>query len=103
MITIDISQQIPKLIGIFTDEHKLIERLRNDILLTYRHDLSITTSCLHEITTEQSLTSLHGNTLMFMWNQLFIYYLVRAYGADMAQLKKRNDKPMSIGICKRSN
>jgi tetratricopeptide (TPR) repeat protein len=87
MTTIDDSQQIPKLIGIFTDEHKLIERLRNDILLTYRHDLSITTSCLHEITTEQSLTSLHGNTLMFMWNQLFIYYLVRAYGADMAQLK----------------
>jgi hypothetical protein len=87
MITIDDLKQVPKLIGMFTDEHKLIERLRNDILLTYRHDLSITTTCLREISTEQSLMSLHGNTLMFMWNQLFIYYLVRAYGTDMTELK----------------
>ncbi|CAF2974522.1 unnamed protein product, partial [Rotaria sp. Silwood2] len=48
-------QTYSKLVNIFTDEQTLIERLRHDIILTYRQDLPITISCLDEIKTEQSL------------------------------------------------
>ncbi|CAF4677609.1 unnamed protein product [Rotaria sp. Silwood1] len=54
-------QKYSKLVNVFTDERTLIERLRHDILLTYRHDLPITISRLDEIKTEQSLMSLDKN------------------------------------------
>lgn len=38
-----------KLNGIFINECALIDRLRRDILLTYRNDLSISISSLHDI------------------------------------------------------
>jgi tetratricopeptide (TPR) repeat protein len=77
-----------KLVDIFENIDKLIDRLRKDILLTYRNDLPISISSLKEITTEQSLMNLLGNTLMFMWNQLFIYYLIKSPNIDMNKLKK---------------
>ncbi|CAF0825076.1 unnamed protein product [Adineta steineri] len=80
--------QSSKMVNIFRDEHTLIERLRQDILLTYRNDFSINISSLREITIEQSLTSLDENSLMFVWNQLFIYYLVNSSHINMEILKK---------------
>ncbi|CAF1033956.1 unnamed protein product [Adineta steineri] len=80
--------QSSKMVNIFSDKHTLIERLRQDILLTYRNDFSINISSLREITIEQSLTSLDENSLMFVWNQLFIYYLVNSSHIDMETLKK---------------
>ncbi|CAF3539695.1 unnamed protein product [Adineta steineri] len=76
------------MVNIFSDEHTLIERLRQDIVLTYRNDFSINISFLREITIEQSLTNLDGNSLMFVWNQLFIYYLVNFSHINMEILKK---------------
>ncbi|CAF4544167.1 unnamed protein product [Rotaria sp. Silwood2] len=81
-------QKYSKLVNIFTDERTLIERLRHDILLTYRHDLSITISCLDEIKTEQSLISLDKNEYTLLWNQVFIYFLVNDSDIDMNRLKK---------------
>ncbi|CAF1188503.1 unnamed protein product, partial [Didymodactylos carnosus] len=80
-------QKYSKLIDIFTDEHTLIERLRQDILLTYRNDLPISISRLDEINSERSLTSLDKNTLMFLWNQFFTDYLINFPHTDMNQLK----------------
>ena len=77
-----------KRVKFFTDESKLIERLRSDILLTYRHDLPIIISCLDEIQIEQSLLSLDKNTFLLLWNQLFIYYLVNGLDVDMDKLKE---------------
>ena len=77
----------PKTVSIFKNQDELTERLRKDILLTYRNDLPISISSLNEITTEQSLTNLHGNTLMFLWDQLFNYYLMKSPGINMDQLK----------------
>ncbi|CAF4237440.1 unnamed protein product, partial [Rotaria sordida] len=65
-----------------------IERLRHDILLTYRHDLPITIQCLDEIKTEQSLMSLDKNEYTILWNQAFIYHLVNDLDIDMNELKK---------------
>ncbi|CAF4180179.1 unnamed protein product [Rotaria sordida] len=81
-------QEYSKLVNIFTDERTLIERLRHDILLTYRHDLPITIQCLDEIKTEQSLMSLDKNEYTILWNQAFIYYLVNDLDIDMNELKK---------------
>ncbi|CAF4381358.1 unnamed protein product [Rotaria sordida] len=81
-------QEYSKLVNIFTDEQTLIERLRHDILLTYRHDLPITISRLHDIRTEQSLMSLDKNEYTFLWNQAFIHYLVSDSNVDMNELKK---------------
>ena len=77
----------PKVVGIFENQDQLTDRLRKDILLTYRNDLPISVSSLNEITTEQSLTNLHGNTLMFLWDQLFIYYLLKSPNIDMNKAK----------------
>jgi tetratricopeptide (TPR) repeat protein len=81
-------QNYPKVVNIFTDERMLIERLRQDILLTYRNDLPISISSINEISIEQTLTSFDKNSLLFRWNQLFIYYLVHSSNIDMNQLKK---------------
>ncbi|CAF5119902.1 unnamed protein product [Rotaria sp. Silwood1] len=81
-------QKYSKLVNVFTDERTLIERLRHDILLTYRHDLPITISCLDEIKTEQSLMSLDKNEYTLLWNQAFIYYLVNVPDTDMNRLKQ---------------
>ncbi len=71
-----------KLIHIFTNEEKLIEKLRQNILLTYRNDFGINISCLKEITIEQSLINLDRNTSMFLWNQLLLHYLVHSLYTD---------------------
>ncbi|CAF1420529.1 unnamed protein product, partial [Rotaria sordida] len=84
----DEKQKYSKLVNIFTDERTLIEQLRHDILLTYRHDLPITISRLHDIKTEQSLMSLDRNTHTLLWNQAFIHYLVNDPDIDMNRLKK---------------
>lgn len=76
-----------KFIGIFKDQDELIDRLRKDIVLTYRNELPISISSLNEITTERYLTNLHGNTLMFLWDQLFNYYLIKFPKVNMDQLK----------------
>jgi hypothetical protein len=75
-----------KVINIFMNECKLIERLRQDILLTYRNDLPITIS--KEIKTQQSLTFFDKNMTLFSWNQLLIYFFVNSPHIDMKQLKK---------------
>jgi tetratricopeptide (TPR) repeat protein len=80
-------EKYSKLVHIFTDEHTLIDRVRRDILLTYRNDLPINISHLNEITIQQTLTSLDKTTLLFLWNQLFIYYLVNSPHVDMNKLK----------------
>jgi hypothetical protein len=81
-----------KLVDIFEDIDKLIDRLRKDILrkdilLTYRSDLPISISSLNEITIEQSLMNLHGNASIFFWNQLFIHYMIKSPNVDMDKLK----------------
>ena len=83
-------QTYSKLVNIFTNEHALVERLRRDILLTYRNDLSISISSVSDMTIDQSLTNLDETALMFMWNQAFIYYLVNSpvTDADMNKLKE---------------
>ena len=77
-----------KVVGIFDNIDDLIDRLRKDILLTYRCDLPITISTLTEIKIEQSLTNLHGNTLIFVWYQLFVQYLIQKVDRDMQKLKE---------------
>lgn len=77
----------PKLSGIFEDVTELIDRLRKDVLLTYRSDLPISISSIKEIKIEQSLTNLHENTLMFLWDQLFIYYLIKSPNINKSKLK----------------
>lgn len=78
----------PKLIDRFDNIAELIDRLFKDILLTYRCDLPITVSSIKEIKIEQTLTNLHENTLMFLWDQLFINYLTKSPNVDMNQLKE---------------
>ncbi|CAF3949451.1 unnamed protein product [Rotaria sp. Silwood1] len=82
------NQTYSKRVNTFIDDHTLIERLREDILLTYRNDLSISISSLQEMTNQQSLTNLDQNTFMFLWNHLFIYYLVNSSDIDMNKFKK---------------
>ena len=77
-----------KLISIFTDEQKLIKKLRQDIVLTFRDDFPINTSCLKEMKNEQSLISLDNATVMFLWNLVFTYYLFNPSDTDMGELKK---------------
>ncbi|UJR17980.1 hypothetical protein I4U23_004881 [Adineta vaga] len=79
-----------KLVDIFTDEYTLIERLRRDILLTYRSDFSIGIFRVQDTTIELSSTILDETAMMFMWNQAFIYYLVNSplLPTDMIQLKQ---------------
>jgi tetratricopeptide (TPR) repeat protein len=84
----DEQKNYSKVIDIFPDEHKLIERLRQDILLTSRNDFSLSISSLNEISIQQSLTSLDGKSLMFIWNQLFLYFLVESSQIDMNKLKQ---------------
>ena len=79
-------QDHPKLIALFQDINDLIDRLRKDILLTYRSDLPINISSLNENNIEQSLTGLHGNSLALLWNQYFIYYLIRYPDKNMKKL-----------------
>ncbi|CAF4120178.1 unnamed protein product, partial [Rotaria sordida] len=81
-------QKYSKLINIFTDEHMLIERLRRDILFIYRNDLSINISCLHDIEIQQSFTISDQNKGMFLWNHVFIYYLVNSPNIEMKKLKE---------------
>ncbi|CAF4124542.1 unnamed protein product, partial [Rotaria sordida] len=76
----------PEVVEIFEDINTLINRLYKDILLAHR-DLPISISPLYEIKNEQSLTKLDGNTLMFLWDQLFIYYLVHPIKENMEELK----------------
>lgn len=75
-------------VNVFMDERKLIERLRQDILLKYRNDLPINISCLRDMKIEQSLTNLDQTTLTFIWNQLFTYYLVNSSQIKMDKLKE---------------
>ena len=77
-----------KLVDIFNDLTQLINRLRKDILLRYRNDLPINISSINEISIEQSLIHLHGNTLMFIWNQFFFHYLIKSSDVNMDELKK---------------
>ena len=84
----DVRESRGKLIGVFEKIDKLIDRLCKDVLLTCRGDLPISTWSVKEIRIEQSLTNLQGNTLMFLWDQLFIYYLTKFPEIDMDQLKK---------------
>jgi hypothetical protein len=77
-----------KLTQIFNDENILIERLRYDIVLTYRNDLPISFSSIDNMKNDQSLIKLDGSTL-FYWNQLFIHYLVNTQNLDMDQLKEQ--------------
>ncbi|CAF1190173.1 unnamed protein product [Rotaria sp. Silwood1] len=81
-------QKDSKLVEVFTDERTLIERLRHDILLTYRHDLPITISRLNDTKSEQSLMSLDKNSYTLLWNQVLIYCLVNDPYTDMDCLKK---------------
>jgi hypothetical protein len=67
--------------------NNLIDRLRKDILLTHRSDLPISSSSINEIKIEQSLTSLHGNTLPFLWNQIFFHYLIKPSTMHIEELK----------------
>ncbi|CAF1157791.1 unnamed protein product [Rotaria sp. Silwood1] len=81
-------QNHPKLIDLFQNLDELINRLRKDILLTYRSDLPINISSLNENNIEQSLTSLHGNSLALLWNQYFLYYLIKYPNVNMKNLKR---------------
>lgn len=81
-------EKYTKLIHVFPDERALIERLRQDILLTYRNDLPISISYIQEMTNDQSLISLGKNMSLFLWNQLFTYYLVNSRDIDMKKLKQ---------------
>ncbi|CAF1358056.1 unnamed protein product [Adineta steineri] len=83
----DTSQNHRKIIGIFDDVDTLINRLHKDIILGYGTDLPISISPLHEIKNEQSLTKVDGNTLMFLWEQIFLNYLVHPMTSTMEQLK----------------
>ncbi|CAF1166622.1 unnamed protein product [Adineta steineri] len=74
-------------IHIFTNESLLIDRLRHDILLTYRNDLPISVSYLDEIKHEQSFINSDTHTYLFLWNQLFFYLLVNSDDLDMNKLK----------------
>jgi hypothetical protein len=58
----NVKEKYSKLVKVFTDERTLIERLRHDILLTYRNDLPINISYLDEFKTENSLINLDINT-----------------------------------------
>ncbi|CAF2911888.1 unnamed protein product, partial [Rotaria sp. Silwood2] len=80
-------QNYSKLVDIFSEKSILMERLHQDILLTYRNDLPVTISCLSEYKNEQSLTGIRGNTLMFLWDQFFSYHIVHSLPVDMTQLK----------------
>ncbi len=71
-----------KFIHIFDNEQKLIEKLRQDILLTYRNDFGITKSHLEEIKIELSLINLGTSTSIFLWNQLLLHYLVHSPYTD---------------------
>ncbi|CAF1247121.1 unnamed protein product [Adineta steineri] len=81
------SRNHSKIVGTFNSIDTLVNRLHKDILLTYRGDLPISISPLHEIKNEQSLTKVNGNTLMFVWDQIFIYYLVHPITFTMEELK----------------
>ncbi|CAF1665064.1 unnamed protein product [Rotaria magnacalcarata] len=70
----------PKVVGSF----KNIDAILNHLLRRY---LSISTSSLQEIKSEQSLTKLDEKTFIFLWNQIFIYYLIHPNEANMEQLK----------------
>jgi tetratricopeptide (TPR) repeat protein len=76
-----------KLVNIFTDIYTLVERLRQDILLTYRYDFPIDKSCLHEMKIELSLINFNQTTLMFLWNQLFLFTLVNPSSINLDTLK----------------
>lgn len=75
-----------KLVGIFENINTLIERLYKYILLA--GDLPISICRLDEIKNQQSLTKLNGNTLMFLCDQLFIFYLVNPINPNMDKLKR---------------
>jgi hypothetical protein len=77
-----------KLVDVFTNERVLIERIRQDILLTYRNDLPVTISCVSQMKIEQTLINFNTNTLLFLWNQFFSYFLVNSSDINMNQLKK---------------
>lgn len=81
-------EKYSKLVNIFINENELIERIRQDILLTYRDDLPITISHLKEMQNEQSLTNLDDTMQQFIWHYLFVHYLVNASEVDMNQLKQ---------------
>ncbi|CAF2609852.1 unnamed protein product [Rotaria sp. Silwood2] len=81
-------QDHKKLVHLFQNVDELIDRLRKDILLTYRSDLPISISSLQENNIEQSLTSLHGNSLTILWNQYFLYYLIKSPNINMDNMKK---------------
>ena len=84
----DEKEKYSKLIHVFSDERILIERLRQEILLTYRNDLPITISHIEEMTNQLSLTCLAKTRLLFHWNQLFTYYLVHSSQIDEQKLKE---------------
>ncbi len=75
------------MVNIFTDVYTLIERLRQDILLTYRDDFPIDKSYLHEMKIELSLINFNQTTLMFLWNQLFLFTLVNPSSINLDALK----------------
>jgi tetratricopeptide (TPR) repeat protein len=76
-----------KLVNVFDDINELIDRLCKDIVILCKSDLPITISSIKEIINEQSITKLQENTLMFLWNQVFVYYLIDSTNVDMNQLK----------------
>ena len=85
-----------KLVGIFTDEHKLIQRIRRDMLLTYRSDLGYDICPSKGIDIELSFTKVDANTGHFIWSQLFIYQLIQSDHLDMCQSKMDMLKQLRI-------
>lgn len=77
-----------KVVNVFKNERILIKRLQQDILLTYRNELSVSISPMNEISIEQGTTNFEKTFLSFHWNQLFTYYLVHSSNINMNQLKE---------------
>ncbi|CAF4431244.1 unnamed protein product, partial [Adineta steineri] len=76
-------EDFSKLIEIFSDEHILIKRIRQDILLTFRNDFPKSISYVKDMTVEQSFTNLHVTELNFLWNFTLINYLINYPQTDM--------------------
>lgn len=73
-----IDQTYSNLIGIFDNLTELINRLCKDMLLIYRDVLQISVSSINEIRIEQSLTNINDDTVMFLWNQILVHYLIES-------------------------
>ncbi|CAF1222901.1 unnamed protein product [Adineta steineri] len=81
-------QNCLKLVDKFENIDELINRLRKDILLLYTSDLPVNISSLNENNIEESLISLHRNSLTILWYKSFIYHLIQSSNVNMEELKQ---------------